>query len=177
MAGAAAAMGISGMRYPLLFDLLDEDVGFPRLLELGCFLDFVWADDLLVVFVVSDDLVSDDRGSDDRVSDDRAVVAVVELDELDGFAVVEVVDFRVVDVVELFSVVEVVEDEELVDDDELDDDELDDDEAEEGDDDDDDEEDDVASVISMLRWPSLDSEFPSLTTKLNPSTSTPEGAW
>ena len=45
MAGAAAAMGISGMRYPLLFDLLDEedddDVGLPRLLELGCFFDFV----------------------------------------------------------------------------------------------------------------------------------------
>jgi hypothetical protein len=39
-AGAAAAMGISGRRNPLLFDLLDDD-GLPRLLELGCFFDFV----------------------------------------------------------------------------------------------------------------------------------------
>ena len=42
--------------------MLDDD-GFPRLLELGCFFDFVWADDLPVVWVV---------------------------DPLDGFAVVEV---------------------------------------------------------------------------------------
>jgi hypothetical protein len=143
-------MGINGMRYPLLFDLLDDDVSLPRLFELGCFLDFVWADGLLVVFVVSDD---------------RSVVLVVELEdrsELDALAVVAVVDLRVVDVVELFVVVEVDEDEELVDEDELD--AVEDDDA-------------AASVISMLRCPSLDSELPSLTTKLKPSTSTPDGAW
>jgi hypothetical protein len=150
IAGAAAATGISGKRKPLLFDLLDEDVGFPRLLELDCFFDFVW-DDLLVDVVVSD----------------RPVVVVV-----DDFAVVEPVDgLRVVDVVddeaELFVVVDVDEDELLV----LD--ELDAVVA----DDEDDEDDDVASVIWMSRCPSFDSEFPSLTTKLKPSTSTPDGAW
>jgi hypothetical protein len=34
-----------------------------------------------------------------------------------------------------------------------------------------------AWVIWMLRWPSLESELPSLATKLNASTSTPAGAW
>ena len=40
------------------------------------------------------------------------------------------------------------------------------------------EDDDVYwSVIRMLRWPSSESELPSLTTKLKSSTSTPDGAW
>ena len=34
-----------------------------------------------------------------------------------------------------------------------------------------------AWVIWMLRWPSLESELPSLATKLKASTSTPAGAW
>ena len=156
MPGAAAAIGMSGSRKPLLFDLPD-DVDFPRLLELGCFLDFVWADPLLVVAVVSPDVVVvvvDDDLADDELLD----LPVVE----------DVLDLPVVEVVDGLRVVAVVdEDEELLDD-ELD--------AVVADDDDDDVCDE-ASVIWILRCPSLDSMFPSVTTKLKSSTSTPDGAW
>ena len=119
---------------------------------------------MLVVAVVSPDPVVE-------LVEDFAVVEVVE-----DFAVVEVVDdFAVVEVVDGLRVVEVVEDRVVddVDDDELADVTVVDDEELLVDD----ELDAVASVISMLRCPSFDSEFPSLTTKLNPSTSTPDGAW
>ena len=109
------------------------------------------------------------------VVSDRAVVVVAELlDDLavvpvvDGLAVVVVVDdLRVVEVDAEDAVVRVVEvDDEVLVDDELDA------VVDEGD-----EDAGGASVIWMLRCPSSDSELPSLTTKLKPSTSTPEGAW
>ena len=138
MPGATAGSGTSGSRKPLLFDLPD-DVDLPRLLELGCFFDFVWADDLLVDAVVF-----------------PAVVVVVE-----GLAVE---DLRVVDVEDQEPRAVVDVDEELLED-ELDAVVSDDCVGEE------------ASVIWIFRCPSLDSEFPSLTTKLKSSTSTPDGAW
>jgi hypothetical protein len=139
MPGAAAGIGTSGIKKPLLFDLPD-DAALPRLLELGCFFDFVWADGLLVVAVVSPAVVV---VVEDLAAEDLRVVVDVDVDDHEPRAVVAV-------------------DEELLDD------ELDaelSDAAEE------------ASVIWILRWPSLDSEFPSLTTKLKSSTSTPDGAW
>lgn len=106
MAGAAATIGMSGIRNPLLFDLPD-DVDLPRLLELGSFLDFVWAEPLLVEAVVSPDddvvVVVDDLADDELLDlpvvedvDDLPVVEDVDdlpvVEDVDGLRVVEVVD-------------------------------------------------------------------------------------
>ena len=134
--------GISGSNtaFDFLLDVL------PRLLELG-FFDFVWAEDLPVVWVV----------------DDLAVVCVVEESEdasslVEGFAVVCVVALRLFDdlpgsgggwvVVVDGGWVVFVEDDDV-----------------------------YLSVTSMLRCPSSDSELPSVTTKVKSSVSTPVGAW
>jgi len=155
----AAARGSIGSSSAFEVVLVDV-VGLPRLLELVGFLAFHVVD-----VVEGFDVVAVVEALPVVVGVDDFHVVVVE----EGLPVVGVVDDR--------CVVEVVDDEE-----ELVVDELDDDVGDPTDDgpvvvEDDDAAVAWACVTWMLRWPSLESELPSLATKLKVSTSTPAGAW
>ena len=159
--GVDGVEGVAGLDVVEVVEVVDG-VGLPRLLELAGFLVF---DDVVEDFAVV-------------VVEDFAVVVVEDfaVDEPEDFAVVEPEDFAVVGVVDGLRVVAVVEDGPVVD-------------GLEGDwdaaagpvefvvDADDEDAADWACVTWMLTWPSLESEFPSLATKLKASTSTPAGAW